>query len=293
MTAATPRVPHLLPPVGRPPAAALVRAVAAAAMGAALLVVGLALSLDTLYQRPLRIVLVLWCTLPFIAAGLIAWRAAAGQPVRAGCSVAAGFVTPVSTLQWAAQPALNTVGQLSDLLLPALWLHVFLAHPTGRLTRRVGAGHRRGEATSRRSSCSCSCSCSGRVRRAAPARRRAPARGGRGRPERAAALDHRPLPGRCRRPDRSAAPAPSPATPIRGTAGGLIRGGPGDGGSDAAGRIVRAAGLRDPPADDVWPGRARAAGLPGRAARSAACPLGYRRPGRRAGARPHRTTCGI
>ena len=136
MTAATPRVPHLLPPVGRPPAAALVRAVAAAALGAALLVVGLALSLDTLYQRPLRIVLVLWCTLPFIAAGLIAWR---GRPdSRFGpLLVAAGFVTPVSTLQWAAQPALNTVGQLCDLLLPALWLHVFLAHPTGRLTRRV------------------------------------------------------------------------------------------------------------------------------------------------------------
>jgi signal transduction histidine kinase len=39
-------------------------------------------------------------------------------------------------LQWTSQPLLNTVGQLCDLLVAALWLHVFLAYPTGRLAGR-------------------------------------------------------------------------------------------------------------------------------------------------------------
>ena len=44
-----------------------------------------------------------------------------------------GFVTQLCVLQWTSQPLLNTVGQLCDLLVAALWLHVFLAYPTGRL----------------------------------------------------------------------------------------------------------------------------------------------------------------
>jgi signal transduction histidine kinase len=102
---------------------------------AAAVVLLLAFAQDDLYQRPLRIALVLWCTLPFVAAGAIAWRRRPDS--RFGpLLVAAGFATPASTLQWAPQPAVNTAGQLFDLLLPALWLHVFLAYPGGRLTGR-------------------------------------------------------------------------------------------------------------------------------------------------------------
>jgi signal transduction histidine kinase len=75
---------------------------------------------------------------PFIGAGMIAWRRRPDS--RFGpLLIAAGLVTPVSTLQWSHQPVLNTIGQLSDLLLPAVWLHVFLAYPTGRVagTRRL------------------------------------------------------------------------------------------------------------------------------------------------------------
>jgi signal transduction histidine kinase len=128
------RTLRLLPPAGTPPTTALLRGIGVAAMAAAGGVVLLALGYEDLYQRPLRIVLVLWCTLPFVTAGAIAWRRRPDS--RFGpLLVAAGFATPASTLQWAAQPLPHTVGQLFDLLLPALWLHVFLAYPGGRLTR--------------------------------------------------------------------------------------------------------------------------------------------------------------
>ena len=145
MTPPRARARRLLPPAGTPPAPALLRAIGVAAVAATVTVVLLALANDDIYQRPLRIALVLWCTLPFIAAGAVAWRRRPDS--RFGpLLVAAGFATPASTLQWTAQPALHTVGQLFDLLLPALWLHVFLAYPGGRLTRRperllVAAGY--------------------------------------------------------------------------------------------------------------------------------------------------------
>jgi signal transduction histidine kinase len=145
VTAPRRQAARLLPPTGTPPGPVLLAVIGAAAVAATAVVVLLALAQDDLYQRPLRIVLVLWCTLPFIAAGAVAWRRRPDS--RFGpLLIAAGFVTPVSTLQWTSQPALHTVGQLCDLLLPALWLHVFLAYPGGRLTGRperliVGAGY--------------------------------------------------------------------------------------------------------------------------------------------------------
>ena len=61
---------------------------------------------------------------------------AARQLLRATADLG-GFVTQLSILQWTSLPLLNTVGQLSDLLVAALWLHVFLAYPTGRLAGRA------------------------------------------------------------------------------------------------------------------------------------------------------------
>jgi signal transduction histidine kinase len=51
--------------------------------------------------------------------------------------ILAGFITQLSILQWTSQPLLNTVGQLCDLLVAAVWLHVFLAYPTGRVAGRA------------------------------------------------------------------------------------------------------------------------------------------------------------
>jgi signal transduction histidine kinase len=121
------------PASGAPPGAVLLVALGLATVAASAAAVALAYSGQEVYQRELRLVLLGWTTVPFIGAGMIAWRRRPDS--RFGpLLVAAGLVTPVSTLQWSDQPVLNTIGQLSDLLLPAVWLHVFLAYPTGRVT---------------------------------------------------------------------------------------------------------------------------------------------------------------
>jgi hypothetical protein len=121
---------------GTPPGAALLVAIGLVTVTASAAAVALARASPEVYQRELRLVLLGWTTVPFIGAGMIAWRRRPDS--RFGpLLIVAGLVTPVSTLQWSDHPALNTVGQLSDLLLPALWLHVFLAYPTGRVTGRA------------------------------------------------------------------------------------------------------------------------------------------------------------
>ena len=51
--------------------------------------------------------------------------------------IAAGFGTFVSMLSWANNELLRTIGQTFDFLPPILFLHVFLAFPSGRLERPV------------------------------------------------------------------------------------------------------------------------------------------------------------
>jgi signal transduction histidine kinase len=85
-----------------------------------------------LYQPALRVLLVWWITLPYIFAGMGAWRRrpdSAFGPLM----ILAGFITQLSMLQWTSLPLPNTIGQLCDLLVAAVWLHIFLAYPTGRL----------------------------------------------------------------------------------------------------------------------------------------------------------------
>jgi signal transduction histidine kinase len=88
-----------------------------------------------LYQPALRVLLVWWITLPYIFAGMVAWRRrpdSAFGPLM----ILAGFITQLSMLQWTSLPLPNTIGQLCDLLVAAVWLHIFLAYPTGRLPGR-------------------------------------------------------------------------------------------------------------------------------------------------------------
>ncbi len=47
--------------------------------------------------------------------------------------VAAGFANFISTLSWTTNDVTFTLGQALDLLPPVLFLHVFLAFPSGRL----------------------------------------------------------------------------------------------------------------------------------------------------------------
>jgi hypothetical protein len=60
--------------------------------------------------------------------------------------IAVGFLSFVPTLAWANSPVPITIGELFDGLPPVLFLHVFLAFPSGRLEGRleravVGAGY--------------------------------------------------------------------------------------------------------------------------------------------------------
>ena len=106
-----------------------------AAVASCAVTVGLASVNEELYQPALRVLLVSWITLPFIFGGIVAWRRrpdSAFGPLM----ILAGFATQLSILQWSDQPFLNTIGQLCDLLVAALWLHVFLAYPSGRLAGR-------------------------------------------------------------------------------------------------------------------------------------------------------------
>jgi signal transduction histidine kinase len=76
-----------------------------------------------------------WITVPYILSGVVAWWRRPDS--RFGpLMIAAGFATFLSTLTLAGGDVLSTIGQTADVLPPALFLHVFLAFPTGRLQRR-------------------------------------------------------------------------------------------------------------------------------------------------------------
>jgi signal transduction histidine kinase len=119
-----------------PPNPALLWTLGAAAVASCAVTAVLASINEELYQPALRVLLASWITLPYIFAGIVAWRRrpdSAFGPLM----ILAGFVNQLSILQWTSQPFLNTVGQLCDLLVAALWIHVFLAYPTGRLLGRA------------------------------------------------------------------------------------------------------------------------------------------------------------
>jgi signal transduction histidine kinase len=118
------------------PKSALLWVLGVAGVAACAATVALGSLNDELYQPALRVLLVLWVTVPFLFAGIVAWRRRPDSSF-GPLMILAGFVTQLSILQWTSQPVLNTVGQLCDLLVAAVWLHVFLAYPSGRLHGRA------------------------------------------------------------------------------------------------------------------------------------------------------------
>ncbi len=132
MAAVLPLLPERHKAAPRP---ALLWALGAAAVASCVVTAGLASVNDELYQPALRVLLVWWITLPYIFAGIVAWRRRPDS-FFGPLMILAGFVTQLSILQWTSQPLLNTVGQLCDLLVAAVWLHLFLAYPSGRLAGR-------------------------------------------------------------------------------------------------------------------------------------------------------------
>ena len=84
----------------------------------------------------MRAALNAWVVLPYVIAGLVAWRRRPDS--RFGVlMIAAGFAMFLSSLSTGNSPVLYTIGILFDLLPAVLFLHVFLAFPSGRLERRA------------------------------------------------------------------------------------------------------------------------------------------------------------
>jgi signal transduction histidine kinase len=133
MAAVLPLMPERHRAAPRP---ALLWALGVVAVAACVVTAGLASANEELYQPALRVLLVWWITLPYIFAGIVAWRRrpdSAFGPLM----IVTGFATQLTIFEWTEQPLLNTVGQLCDLLSAALLLHLFLAYPSGRLGSRI------------------------------------------------------------------------------------------------------------------------------------------------------------
>jgi signal transduction histidine kinase len=120
-----PRAPRLL----------VLRSIAVVGCAAAGLSMHLALTSDHVAEPGLQAALMDWITLPYVLAGVFAWSRRPES--RFGpLMVAAGFAMFASSLAWANTAGLHTFGQAFDLVPAAVFLHVFLAFPTGRLEHR-------------------------------------------------------------------------------------------------------------------------------------------------------------
>ena len=76
-----------------------------------------------------------WITVSYVLCGLLAWWHRPGS--RFGpLMVVAGFVNYLTTLMWTSSDVAFTVAQALDFVPPILFLHVFLAFPSGRLQNR-------------------------------------------------------------------------------------------------------------------------------------------------------------
>jgi signal transduction histidine kinase len=117
----------------RAPHAWVLWAIAVAAIGIITGTLVLALASSQLDRLGLRSLLVGWIVVPYVVSGILAWWRRPAS--RLGpLMVATGFATALAPLQWVDQPMLYSVGHLFDMLPAALFLHVFLAFPTGKLS---------------------------------------------------------------------------------------------------------------------------------------------------------------
>jgi signal transduction histidine kinase len=100
------------------------------------LTVALAATSDHLPDPFVRGALREWVILGYLSAGLIAWWRRPES--RLGpLMLAAGVVSSIGKLWWANGAVPSTIGELFDLVQPVLFIHVFLAYPSGRLRSRL------------------------------------------------------------------------------------------------------------------------------------------------------------
>ena len=114
----------------KPPSLPVVWAIAAAGLATAGAALALALASDDV--SGIQIALLEWISVPYIAAGLIAWRSRPDS--RLGVlMIAGGFTTAVSALAFADYAVPHTFGVVFDILPAVIFVHVYLAFPSGRL----------------------------------------------------------------------------------------------------------------------------------------------------------------
>ncbi len=131
--------PVEVPGAARPPRPIVLWAIAVAGVVAAEVSFSLALVSDAVGREvgePMVAALLLnWITLAYLLGGVFAWWRRPES--RFGLlMIAAGFANFLATLSWTTNDLTFTVGQIFDLLPPVLFLHVFLAYPSGRLQGR-------------------------------------------------------------------------------------------------------------------------------------------------------------
>jgi signal transduction histidine kinase len=120
----------------RAPKPSVLWSIALAGCAAAGLVMLLALTSDHVAEPGLQGALTDWITLPYILAGVVAWLRRPDS--RFGpLMIAAGFAMLLSSVGWGNAAPLRTIGIAFDLLPAVVFLHVFLAFPTGRLEHRL------------------------------------------------------------------------------------------------------------------------------------------------------------
>jgi signal transduction histidine kinase len=117
-----------------PPSLWLVLGVAVAGLAAPVYTAGLTLARDDI--SGVHVALLHWISVPYVFVGLFAWWRRPESRLGPLMS-AAGLAMGLSTLQFASSDLLFTVGAAFDLLPAALFLHVCLAFPDGRLRSRL------------------------------------------------------------------------------------------------------------------------------------------------------------
>ncbi len=104
-------------------------------LGTLLVSIALAMAGDELVRPGLQAFLFNWITIPYLISGTLAWWRRPES--RLGpLMIAAAFVMALTALQWSSLPALHSLGNLLDMVPSAMFLHVFLAYPTGQLATR-------------------------------------------------------------------------------------------------------------------------------------------------------------
>ena len=114
------------------PAAWALAVVAAGALVIGVSLVVLAYGGEEVSEPAVLAALACWVTLPYILAGIVAWQRRPDSQLGV-LMIAAGFVTYANFFVWSTNDTLHTLGLAAQFLPPVVFIHVFLAFPSGRL----------------------------------------------------------------------------------------------------------------------------------------------------------------